>query len=293
MNSGEQIMRWLSRIEQMANDLYSGGAMLFRADRQFSEFLEHLAEDEAWHFQLMSSAADFLRNEEDEFHEINIDFQTRERIEDPFTENYRMLIAGTLTKDSLIDCIITTEYSEWNPVFLYAVNMMKERKHEFGLVTSRMRGHISKIEQYLQQLPRGDSYIDRIRSVSGMMEKKILVVDDHEPIAELMTTILENEGTVTTARNGQEGYKLVLREDYDAIITDIEMPVMDGIEFYRKAVQYDRNLKERFLFYSSTYDDLHLQFIKKHHLRLLRKPGDINDIRESVRAIISGAAVQG
>jgi CheY-like chemotaxis protein/rubrerythrin len=293
MKSSQQIIRWLGRIEQMAGDLYSGGAMLFRADRQFSEFLEHLAEDEAWHFQLMSSAADSLRNGEDEFHEINVDSQTRERIEDPFTENYRMLIAGTLTKESLIDCIITTEYSEWNPVFLYAVNMLKERKHEFGHVASGMRRHISEIERFLKQQPRGDYYIDRIRGVSGMMGKKILVVEDHQPIAELMTAILENEGTVTMARNGQEGYELVLREYYDAIITDIEMPVMDGIEFYKLAVQFDRNFKERFLFYSSTYDDRHLQFIKKHHLRFVRKPGDINDIRESVRAIISEAAVKG
>jgi len=293
MNKTQEIIRWLSNIEQMAGDLYSGGAILFRADAEFAEFLEHLAEDEAWHYHLMGSAADFLRNETEDFHEINIDRKTREGIENPFVENYSRLTAGTLTKDALIQCIITTEYSEWNHIFLYMVNTLKKRKREFGYVASRMQRHISVIEQFLQHLPRGDEYADRIRSMSGMLDKKILIVDDHEPIVELMTAVLEGEGTVTTARNGQEGYELVAKEYYDVIVTDIDMPVMDGIDFYKKAVAFDRNLRERFLFFSSTYDDEHLRFLKENNLRLLKKPADIHDIRKTVRAIFSMPALNG
>jgi len=134
--------------------------------------------------------------------------------------------------------LIATEYSEWNHIFLYVVNTLKKRKREFGYVASRIQGHISGIEQFLKQLPRGGEYADRIRSISGMLEKKILFVDDHGPIIELMTAVLESEGTVTTARNGQEAYELVSKEYYDAIVTDIEMPVMDGIEFYKKTVEF-------------------------------------------------------
>lgn len=293
MNNSQKIVRWLIEIEQLAGDLYSGSELLFTADRPFSEFLGRLAEDEAWHYHLMGSAADFLRKEGDEFHEIKVDPQTREGIETPLIKNYAMLTAGTLTKESLIDCIITTEYSEWNHIFLYVVNTLKERKREFGYVASRMQMHVSAIEQFLTQLPRGSEYADRISGITGVWKKKILVVDDHGPTAELMPVILESEGTVVTARNGLEAYEMVVREFYDAIITDIEMPVMDGIDFYKKTVAFDRNLRERFLFFSSTFNDEHLRFIHQNNLRLLKKPADINDIRQSVRTILTEASVKG
>lgn len=64
---------------------------------------------------------------------------------------------------------------------------------------------------------------------------KILIVEDHEDSAAMLETLLQMTGYETfSARNGQEGYTLALNGKPDLIITDIEMPVLDGISFIQR-----------------------------------------------------------
>src|SRR5690625_449849 len=63
----------------------------------------------------------------------------------------------------------------------------------------------------------------------------ILVVDDEERIRRLLRMYLEREDfTVEEADNGTDGLELALENDYDAILLDIMMPGMDGIEVCEK-----------------------------------------------------------
>lgn len=65
--------------------------------------------------------------------------------------------------------------------------------------------------------------------------KTILVVDDEQPIRELLTVILTGEGyEVVCAADGEEGLRLANRTKHDAILLDLKMPVMDGTEFARR-----------------------------------------------------------
>lgn len=65
--------------------------------------------------------------------------------------------------------------------------------------------------------------------------KTILVVDDEQPIRELLTVILTGEGyEVVCAADGEEGLRLANRMKHDAILLDLKMPVMDGTEFARR-----------------------------------------------------------
>lgn len=64
---------------------------------------------------------------------------------------------------------------------------------------------------------------------------KILAVDDVETIRVLMQGVLEGEGhEVMTAVNGVEGFELAKSELPDLIITDFQMPEMNGFEMIRK-----------------------------------------------------------
>jgi DNA-binding NtrC family response regulator len=60
--------------------------------------------------------------------------------------------------------------------------------------------------------------------------KKILVVDDEMGIRLLISELLEGEGfEVKAAKDGQESLDEMEREDFDLVITDIQMPRLDGL----------------------------------------------------------------
>ncbi len=65
--------------------------------------------------------------------------------------------------------------------------------------------------------------------------KKILIIDDEQPLREILCDTLKKEGfTCLEAVNGKEGLTLALQEQPDVILLDVAMPVMDGIEMLKK-----------------------------------------------------------
>ena len=68
--------------------------------------------------------------------------------------------------------------------------------------------------------------------------KRILVVDDEEQIRSMLTQMLEHEGfAVDTAENGEEGMDLITRHAYDLIITDMIMPIKDGLKLIMELIR--------------------------------------------------------
>ena len=66
-----------------------------------------------------------------------------------------------------------------------------------------------------------------------MANELILIVEDMDLLREGLREILVNEGfSVTTARNGREALDQMNNKVPELIISDITMPVMDGIDFY-------------------------------------------------------------
>ena len=67
------------------------------------------------------------------------------------------------------------------------------------------------------------------------MPRKALVVDDSASMRQLVSLTLVKEGyAVVEAANGQEGLKQLGVGSFDVIITDLNMPVMDGITFVQQ-----------------------------------------------------------
>ena len=62
------------------------------------------------------------------------------------------------------------------------------------------------------------------------MDYTILVVEDNEELLELMSRLLRKKYNVLTANNGQQAWKIIQKQELDIVITDVMMPVMDGIE---------------------------------------------------------------
>ena len=59
---------------------------------------------------------------------------------------------------------------------------------------------------------------------------RILVIDDDTPVRELTCRMLAREGyEIAEAENGEQGIKIFRNQPFDLIITDLVMPVKDGI----------------------------------------------------------------
>ena len=77
----------------------------------------------------------------------------------------------------------------------------------------------------LERIERGSS------GARGAVRKRILVVDDSLTVRELQRKLLGNRGyDVAVAVDGMDGWNALRSEDFDLLITDIDMPRMDGIE---------------------------------------------------------------
>ncbi len=74
-----------------------------------------------------------------------------------------------------------------------------------------------------------------LRTTKGDLSgARILVVDDSQDSLEILRSLLSDEGAeVKTARNGEEGLRMGKDAEFDLIISDISMPVMDGYEFLK------------------------------------------------------------
>jgi PAS domain S-box-containing protein len=88
-------------------------------------------------------------------------------------------------------------------------------------------------------------------SNSPSEQPRILIVDDDLKILDLLVELLEPEGyEVIAARDGGTGLELALSCDPDVVISDVVMPVLDGVELCRRLKQDVRTARIPFLLIS-------------------------------------------
>ena len=65
----------------------------------------------------------------------------------------------------------------------------------------------------------------------GKTNKRLLIVDDDEEIRELLVFDIQSSGyTVDSAKDGEEGLKKAVENNYDLILLDVMMPKMNGYD---------------------------------------------------------------
>jgi len=118
----------------------------------------------------------------------------------------------------------------------------------------------------------------------------LLLVDDEPLILHTMQEVFEEFGyQVITARDGAEGLACFqqYQHDFDAIITDVVMPEMGGMEMFRKIRCINSAVPTIFM---TGYDqgNVHLQAREKENTAIISKPVEIPELLRLIQQIMEG-----
>lgn len=77
------------------------------------------------------------------------------------------------------------------------------------------------------------------------MSQKILVLDDHKVFAESLKAVLESHNfIVKNVTDGNLAIKYLQSDEYDVVITDVEMPEISGIDFLKRVKEIEKTLSK-------------------------------------------------
>ncbi len=126
-------------------------------------------------------------------------------------------------------------------------------------------------------------------TVSGELHSRLLVVDDEIEIADLMRAVLEGAGyDVATAESGAVALELLAEARFDAIVSDVRMPDLDGAALWRAVRARHPHLARRMLFVTGdTLSPQARQVLEESGCASLDKPFVNADLLAAVRAALA------
>ncbi len=120
--------------------------------------------------------------------------------------------------------------------------------------------------------------------------KSILIVEDNCRLQKFYKSFIELtfEGLkVFQAFDGEEALSSCSRIDHTAILSDIEMPNMSGIEFYQRLKNKQPELSKRVAFISGSISGENLTFIEQEKRPYLLKPHSLDLFQDLIHSIIA------
>ena len=280
------ILYWLLEMEKRAGNFYRAASQSrqFKNEKGLSKFLHHLAEDENKHGDIVERAFEYANRQKfDPF--ITVDADTIAMIEQPIIEAEIKLADGTISKEEIIDCIIRIEFSEWNYIFLYIINFLSKADPQCSNVNVQIQDHEKYIRRFIETNDELKKYRDEVKRLPLVHKDKVLLVEDDPLIINLFKAIFENKYEIAIAIRGETALDMLAQDYYDAIVSEITMPGISGLEMYEKTANIRPEIGERILFYSRQAAQYE-QFFREHNLRGLAKPASVMDLEKNVESLI-------
>ena len=276
---------WLAEREEEIESLYRAAAAQFAAHPRFSRFLLTLAEQERDHGNFMRN---LHRPEDAGLAEIGTlcDPIARQKTEEMLAASWQALAVG-LTEKAMLELIVKLEFSEWNAIFLLAMNWSGQKDDEFRRMLSEIELHRKTVENYLLQTPAAEELCQIIHALAPLWKKRILIVDDDPVIARLLGIIMTPYGELEITTRPADALNYLRHCHFDVMISDVCMPEMNGIELYQQAIQLDPEIGKHFLFFTATNHEEHLRFIAEHHIPTLKKPAPLKVLQETMTNLLN------
>ncbi len=115
------------------------------------------------------------------------------------------------------------------------------------------------------------------------MEEKVLLVDDEKDFLDALGERMSNRGMdVSTTTSAKDAVKKVAEYSYDAIVLDLQMPEMDGIEALKAIKKINPDMQVILLTGHATVEK-GIEAMKLGAMDLIEKPADIETIAEKIK----------
>ncbi|MBN2000255.1 sigma-54-dependent Fis family transcriptional regulator [candidate division KSB1 bacterium] len=118
------------------------------------------------------------------------------------------------------------------------------------------------------------------------MPHHILIVDDDDITRESLASVFSNRGYVCTqASNGEEALEFIRGNEFDVVISDIEMPNLDGLELLEKASQIQSSISFIFITAFASVETA-IEALRKGAFDYLLKPLNFEDVVIKVQKLL-------
>ena len=126
------------------------------------------------------------------------------------------------------------------------------------------------------------------------MQRKVLVIEDHPDSREMLEMVLKDNGyTVIAAADGLSGLNVAKAVRPDVIITNINMPNLDGMEFIEQARQMPELQHVPIVVLSAVRTGDPEALIKVGATAVMSKPIELKIFLETLTKALQGIAKQG
>lgn len=183
----------------------------------------------------------------------------------PLSRSLATLLGGTLVLEESDDDI---------NIFTLSLPAKEAIREQIPVIDSAVEEYMITEEQTPLTKGRAEVY-------------SIILVEDNQAILDFMTEQLSKSFVIETASNGQEALEKIKNGRFDMIVTDIMMPVMDGLELC-KAVKEDMSISHIPLIFITAKNDLatKIRGLQYGAEAYVEKPFSIKYLRNLIRSII-------
>ncbi|MGC4090345.1 MAG: response regulator [Polyangiaceae bacterium] len=119
----------------------------------------------------------------------------------------------------------------------------------------------------------------------------MLIVDDEIAVGSTLRLVLQGEHDVHVATSALDALQLMSQVEFDAVVCDVAMPGMTGIELYDAVRQSQPGREARMIFMTGgTLIPQSQEFLSRLENPLLEKPFDTEALRSSLRRLDAPSA---
>ena len=123
------------------------------------------------------------------------------------------------------------------------------------------------------------------------MSIRAMIVDDSSVMRKIVERSLRQAGLeisqVVEASNGSEALGLLKNQNVDLVLCDINMPVMDGLEFVRQAARMEGGLRAPIVMITTEGSESHvIHALQAGAKGYIRKPFTADQVKEQVTPLL-------